>query len=367
MENHPATEAPQMIDTPTGPRPETEQERIDRVKAAMASIEARRQDDPHGLRPETVISGPDHTAPHAYRNGDVVIYKDEDRDKPDREARVTGVDGPNVYVRFTDTNTQKRVPHTALWLEERPPLPGAATLARVANSTEYAPLEEGEEVVILSTREKAIVLIADRKGGRVFLQLQFGGEVWLSSEHVVRAVALSRQEAADRFINAILDSPRAIDPEPEAETPEASGQGLRVTIQRLHPQAKIPAQGKASDAGYDLTSISENTLAPGERVLFRTGIAMAIPEGYVGLVKPRSGLAVKHGIDTLAGVIDAGYRGEIIVALLNTGEEAVEITVGDRIAQLLVQPVLNVAFEEGDLPPSERGTGGFGSTGRGAL
>jgi dUTP pyrophosphatase len=98
--------------------------------------------------------------------------------------------------------------------------------------------------------------------------------------------------------------------------------------------------------------------------MFSTGIAVAIPDGYVGFIKPRSGLAYKHGIDVLGGVIDSGYRGEIGVILLNTDAEAFPINVGGRIAQLVIQPVALVNWAEvEDLPESERSGAGFGSTG----
>jgi len=120
------------------------------------------------------------------------------------------------------------------------------------------------------------------------------------------------------------------------------------------------------DAGVDLTSVAEITLAPGERTLVPTGIAVAIPRGYGGFVQPRSGLAAKHGI-TLTnspGLIDSNYRGEINIILQNTGSEIFKISIGDRIAQLVVMPVEHVAFEAVDeLPESNRGKGGFGSSG----
>lgn len=139
---------------------------------------------------------------------------------------------------------------------------------------------------------------------------------------------------------------------------------LDIDIKRLDHEANIPTQAKRFDAGYDLCSLENYTLAPQEREFFRTGIAVAIPEGYVGYIKPRSGLAAKVGIDVLGGVIDSGYRGEIGVILLNTGESHCTIHPGDRIAQLVIQPVMEVAFREViELPESERAFGGFGSTG----
>lgn len=140
---------------------------------------------------------------------------------------------------------------------------------------------------------------------------------------------------------------------------------MRVEIVRLHDHAVMPTQAKRSDAGYDLCAIEDDAIYPGCRTTFRTGIAVAIPEGYVGYIKPRSGLAAKHGIDVLAGVIDSGYRGEIGVVLYNTDRnQTFVVTPGDRIAQLVIQPVMGVDFRlVGTLPASERLGSGFGSTG----
>jgi dUTP diphosphatase len=127
----------------------------------------------------------------------------------------------------------------------------------------------------------------------------------------------------------------------------------------------LPNHGSAGSAGADLAASEAVTLAPGERAAVATGIQVARPHGHVGLVWPRSGLAVRHGIDTLAGVIDSDYRGEVKVVLVNHGREPFLIAPGDRIAQLLVQPVERIAFVRREtLPGTERGEGGFGSTGR---
>ncbi|QPJ62119.1 MAG: dUTP diphosphatase [Candidatus Nitronauta litoralis] len=127
----------------------------------------------------------------------------------------------------------------------------------------------------------------------------------------------------------------------------------------------LPEYAQPEDAGADLRSSVDDVLPPRSRKLISTGISIALPEGFVGLVWPRSGLAVKKGIDSGAGVIDSGYRGEIKVLLFNHSDEAFPIKKGDRIAQLLVQKVERVLFRKVDkLPDSERGTGGFGSTGQ---
>lgn len=142
---------------------------------------------------------------------------------------------------------------------------------------------------------------------------------------------------------------------------------MELQFQRLHPEARLPEAQHPGDAGLDLCSVIDIEVAPGERAMVPTGVAVAIPDGYAGLGLPRSGLASKLGL-TLAnspGLIDAGYRGEVICAVVNLDrEQPVRIAKGDRIAQLVIIPV--PAFEPTwaeELPPSARGAGGFGSTG----
>ncbi len=140
---------------------------------------------------------------------------------------------------------------------------------------------------------------------------------------------------------------------------------MLVKIQKLHSDAIIPKAAHASDAGVDLHAIEDYELQPGERKLFKTGLAMEFPEGYVALIWPRSGLSYKRGIDVLAGVIDSGYRGDYGVILLNTGAVSLVVKKGERIAQLLFQKISLPKFEEVDsLEDSHRGDGGFGSTGK---
>ena len=140
-----------------------------------------------------------------------------------------------------------------------------------------------------------------------------------------------------------------------------------VPVQRLDPDLPLPAYAHPGDAGADLVAAEDVDLAPGGRALVRTGIAVAIPEGYVGLVHPRSGLAARLGVTVLnaPGTVDAGYRGEIMVNLVNHDQEATaKICRGDRIAQLVVQRVERADFHVVDqLPRSRRGGGGHGSTG----
>jgi len=136
---------------------------------------------------------------------------------------------------------------------------------------------------------------------------------------------------------------------------------------RLDPELPPPAYAHPGDAGADLVTAVDVTLAPGERAMVPTGVALALPEGFVGLVHPRSGLAARHGLSILntPGTIDAGYRGEIKVLLVNLDPvEPVELKRGDRVAQLVVQRFERAAFAEVDvLPGSVRGSGGYGSTG----
>jgi dUTP pyrophosphatase len=140
-------------------------------------------------------------------------------------------------------------------------------------------------------------------------------------------------------------------------------------VQVLHPDARVPRRSRPGDAGYDLCSMEAFRLAPGERRLVPTGIAIAVPPGMAGLVLPRSGLAINQGLTTLNApwLVDPNYRGELRVVLHHAGHEPVDVEVGDRIAQLLLvpfwAPVLRTVDE---LPPSgdDRGNNGFGSSGR---
>ena len=142
--------------------------------------------------------------------------------------------------------------------------------------------------------------------------------------------------------------------------------GKTINVKKIESNATIPTRANQLDAGWDLYSLTNRSLAPQQRAMYRTGIALQIPEGFVGLVWPRSGLSVKSGIDVLAGVIDSGYRGEIQVCLLNTSDQDwVEIKEGDRIAQILFQEVPEFQLQEVDvLQNSDRGQGGFGRSGK---
>jgi dUTP pyrophosphatase len=142
---------------------------------------------------------------------------------------------------------------------------------------------------------------------------------------------------------------------------------MTLKVRRLDGRARLPTRAYPGDAGLDLYALEDAALDPGERASVRTGIAVEIPEGEAGLVLPRSGLAARHGIALVnaPGLIDAGYRGEVVVLLLNTDRDsAFTITAGDRIAQLvLVKVQTPEVVEVEELAVSERGAGGFGSSG----
>ena len=141
---------------------------------------------------------------------------------------------------------------------------------------------------------------------------------------------------------------------------------IELPVQRLHAEAVLPARAYPGDAGLDLAACERVELAPGERAVVGTGLAVAIPEGHAGFVQPRSGLAARHGIAVVnsPGLIDSGYRGELKVVLLNTDRtERFVVEPGMRIAQLVVVPVvLTEPREVSELPASERGDKGFGSS-----
>jgi dUTP pyrophosphatase len=142
-----------------------------------------------------------------------------------------------------------------------------------------------------------------------------------------------------------------------------------LAVQLLHPDAAAPARTRPGDAGHDLCAVEAFTLAPGERAVVPTGVAIALPAGHAGLVVPRSGLAARHGLSVVngPGLIDPNYRGEVKVVLVNLGDEPFEGAAGDRIAQLLVVPFAAPEVEVVSALPDggdDRGAGGFGSSGR---
>lgn len=141
---------------------------------------------------------------------------------------------------------------------------------------------------------------------------------------------------------------------------------VQVRVKRLNPDAKVPKAAKAGDVAFDLYSVIDHEIKPGERYAVPTGIAVEIPSGYEGQVRPRSGLALKEGLTVLntPGTIDSGYRGEVKTIMINQGDTPFQITKGMRISQLAIRSVPNVEFIEVDeLSDTDRGAGGFGSTG----
>jgi len=135
-------------------------------------------------------------------------------------------------------------------------------------------------------------------------------------------------------------------------------------FKQLDPRAILPTRGSVASAGLDLYSIEDITIEPHQRVVARTGLAVAVPVGFYGRVAPRSGLAVKNGLDVLAGVIDSDYRGEVCCALLNTGDDALSLPQGSRLCQLIIEQIITPAPTWAtDLDETARGAGGFGSTG----
>jgi dUTP pyrophosphatase len=151
------------------------------------------------------------------------------------------------------------------------------------------------------------------------------------------------------------------------DQPQRPAPDLAVDVVRLDADLPLPAYAHPGDAGADLLTTVDVSLEPGERALVPTGVAIALPEGYVALVHPRSGLAARHGLSIVntPGTIDAGYRGEIKVMLINHDRTLpIELRRGDRIAQLVIQRFERARFiEVGELPDSVRGAGGYGSTG----
>jgi len=143
-------------------------------------------------------------------------------------------------------------------------------------------------------------------------------------------------------------------------------ENLKIKIKKIKENAILPHYAHDGDSGVDLYSTEDYVLKPGERVLVSTGIKMAIPKGYEGQVRPKSGLALKHGITTCnsPGTIDSGYRGEVRVIVINHGNEEFKITSGMKIAQMIFNKVEEAEFEEvEELDDTKRGQGGFGSTG----
>ncbi len=137
-----------------------------------------------------------------------------------------------------------------------------------------------------------------------------------------------------------------------------------LSFKRLDPRATLPTRGSSQAAGLDINSIEDVAIQPSQRALVRTGLAVAIPEGYYGRIAPRSGLATKKGLNVLAGVIDADYRGEIGCLLHNAGDETIHLPAASKICQLIIEKIITpTAVWADEISETDRGSGGFGSTG----
>lgn len=140
---------------------------------------------------------------------------------------------------------------------------------------------------------------------------------------------------------------------------------MKLQVQRIHPDAKIPAYAYEGDAGMDLFSVEDTRIAPGEKALVATGLKVAIPAGHGGFIWDKSGIATKHHMKTIAGVVDSNYRGELKVALTNLGTQPYEVKSGEKVAQLVIKPIAIPEIEEVEEIEANdiRGEKGFGSSG----
>ena len=140
---------------------------------------------------------------------------------------------------------------------------------------------------------------------------------------------------------------------------------MKIKVKKLHPNAVLPKYAHPGDAGMDFFALEHTSVKPGERVAVKTGVSMEIPEGYVGLLWDKSGIAFKQGFKTLGGVIDAGYRGEILISIINLSDKAYTFEAGHKVAQMLIQKIEEPEIVESQaLHDSLRGEGRFGSTGK---
>lgn len=224
----------------------------------------------------------------------------------------------------------------------------------------------GIGAIVLAALERA----ARRRGiGRVVVAVRGGSdkEGWYASRgYTIDGLLPDRVRVGGQPIQVVVMS-KSLDGVGDDNFGGGSGM-TRLEVQRLDSDLPLPSYARTGDAGLDLYSAVDRTLAPGERAVLPTGLAVAVPTGFVGLVHPRSGLAARSGLGLVnsPGTIDAGYRGEIKIIAINWDpREGIEIARGDRIAQLLVQRVARAEIVEvQELPASERGDSGFGSSGR---
>lgn len=139
---------------------------------------------------------------------------------------------------------------------------------------------------------------------------------------------------------------------------------MKIKVQKLDESAKLPAYAYNGDAGMDIFSLEDTLIPPAEKVAIRTGLKFAIPRGYAGFIWDKSGLALKHHLKTMAGVLDSNYRGELLVVLTNLGKFAYKIDKGSKVAQLVIKPVACAEIQECEITDeTDRGAGGFGSSG----
>lgn len=140
---------------------------------------------------------------------------------------------------------------------------------------------------------------------------------------------------------------------------------MKLKIKKLHPDAKLPSYAHPYDAGMDLFALADTEILPGQTAKIRSGLAFEVPDGYVGLCWDKSGVSTNHRIKTLAGVLDSGYRGELLMAVINLSSEPYTFKKGEKVLQMLIQKVEQPDIEEvQELSDTERGEGGFGSTGK---
>lgn len=140
---------------------------------------------------------------------------------------------------------------------------------------------------------------------------------------------------------------------------------MKLKVKKINPEIKLPSYAKPGDAGMDIFVAENVTINPGESMGIKSGLAFEVPEGCVGLLWDKSGLSIKHGIKILGGVLDSGFRGEVVVGVINLGKEPYTFEKGHKLTQLLIQPIINVDIEEVEsLSETERGEGGLGSTGK---
>jgi deoxyuridine 5'-triphosphate nucleotidohydrolase len=191
------------------------------------------------------------------------------------------------------------------------------------------------------------------------------GRQLVSLEKIMNVSIDALTELVDRSVEKLLGQCETL--AQRVEELEAAAEEPVFRVVRTHPDAKLPMKANPDDAGFDLSAVEEALIEPGKRALIKTGLIVHVPDGCYGRVAPRSGLAYKKGIDVFAGVVDSTYLGEVGVILYNSGEDPFQVSVGDRIAQFVIEKIAHPALEEvadvSELGESSRGAGGFGSTG----